>query len=222
MKFSKRLVLAGFLFFSVGLVALLFWPFVLAEIIQPTALVLWMLLRIFVLSIDQKYYWGVLIFGVVFFFIRLLPKETGDFQSEHFVEENATLKTIGYWRSLIFLDAQNLREHATLRQELLHLLLSLYATQKRTSADFKLYEALEQGEIPLPPKIRAFLFAEKPRQAGSAVEAFFRNLRNAPRASFRRWSGAEARDHYQELDEVLSFMENTLEMKNDAGKLNPN
>jgi hypothetical protein len=45
---------------------LLFRLFVLNNIIQPTAFALWLLIRILVLSIHQKYFWHAVIFVAVF------------------------------------------------------------------------------------------------------------------------------------------------------------
>ena len=67
MNISKRLVIVVFLLLIILFVGLLFWPFVLDDIIAPASLVVWILLRIFVLSIDQKYYWGAAIFITAFF-----------------------------------------------------------------------------------------------------------------------------------------------------------
>lgn len=74
MNSSRRLTLIGFLLLLTLFVGLLFWPFILNDIITPASLVVWLLLRIFVLSIGQKYYWAVIIFLTAFFlYRRLLP-----------------------------------------------------------------------------------------------------------------------------------------------------
>ena len=118
---------------------MLFWPFILNNIIEPISLVTWVLLRIFVLSIDQKYYWGAIIFVVVIFLFRLLPQDQTTIQSEDFLDSNATIKTIGYWRILFTLTRDNAHDEETLKRELIHLLLSLYASKQRTSTNFELY-----------------------------------------------------------------------------------
>ena len=38
----------------------------------------------------------------------------------------------------------------------------------------------------------------------------------------RRWTGQETAEHYRMIDEVLSFMETSMEMKNDDGKFTQN
>ncbi len=82
MKISRRLVIFIFFLLVVLFAALLNWPVVMSEIIEPFSLVAWLLLRIFVLSIDQQYYWIALILTVSIFAIRFLPKE------QYFVEQS--------------------------------------------------------------------------------------------------------------------------------------
>ena len=110
----------------------------------------------------------------------------------------------------------------SLNEELARLLLSLYATKQRTSADFRLYDALQQGEIPIPEHIHTFLFSEEPKQAGHSFKKLVQSIRNTPRKWMRHWTGQETAEHYRMIDEILCFMETSLEMKNDDGKFNPN
>jgi hypothetical protein len=222
MKLSKR-VGVSILFIAIILLAgMLFWPFILNEIITPTSLVVWLLLRIFVLSIGQQYYWAAIIFVVLFFLYRLLAQDQPAILSEELLDSNATINTIGYWRSLFTLTNYDIRDEQTLRRELIRLLLSLYATKQRTSADFRLYEALQRGEIPLPDRIHTFLFLDQPKESGRSLKKLVQSLEKTPRKWIRQWTGQEAAEHYRMIDEVLGFMETTLEMKNDNGKFNPN
>ena len=148
MNIPRRII--GFILFIaiIFLAGMLFWPFILNEIIMPTSLVVWLLLRIFVLSIDQKYYWGAVIFGVLFFLFRILPQGQSTIQTEDSFDSNATLKTIGYWRNLFILTENDIQDEKTLKRELIRLLLSLYSSKQHTAANFGLFEALQQGEIP--------------------------------------------------------------------------
>ena len=204
------------------LFGMFFWPFILNDIIKPTSLVIWLLLRIFVLSIDQKYYWGAIIFVVVVFLFRLLPQDQIVIQSEDFPDSNATIKTIEYWRILFTLTGHDVHDEETLKRELIHLLLSLYASKQRTSTNFILYDALQRGELPLPEHIHTFLFPDEPKKSKRSLNKFIQSIRTAPRKWIRRWTGQETAEHYRMIDEVLSFMETSMEMKNDDGKFTPN
>jgi len=222
MKFSRR-VIGLILFVSLILLAgILFWPFILDNIIKPTSLAAWLLLRIFVLSIDQKYYWGAIIFTVLIFLIRLLPQEQIDIRSEDFQESNATIKNIGYWRSLFTLTSGYIQDVEIVRRELVRLLLSLHASKQRTSTSFMLYDALERGEIPLPEHIHAFLFPGKQKKSERSLNKFIQSIRTAPQKWMRRWTGQEVAEYYRMIDEVLCFMERSVEIKNDDGKFTQN
>jgi len=199
-------------------VGLLFWPFVLNNILVPTAHVVWVLLRIFVLSVDQAYYWVAIILLTAFFlYSRLLPQPQPTISTENFQNSNETMRTIGYWQSLFTATDQNIQAEKALKKEMARLLISLYAPKQRDLVYYQLYDALRQGELPLPDQIHAFLFLEEPREAG-----LLQRLRHTPRQWLRDWTGQAAAEHDQMIDDVLGFIETSLEMKNDEGKFNPN
>jgi hypothetical protein len=222
MSRSRWLIVAVFSLLSILFVGLLFWPFILNEIIAPLSLAVWVLLRIFVLSIDQKYYWVAVVFITALFLCRhLAPPPPPIIQSEDDQDSNAALRTLGYWRSLFNLMDRPIQDDEILKKNLAYLLLSLYATKQHTSADFRLYDALQQGEIPIPEQIRAVLFPEKPQQVGHSFKKLVQSIGNIPRKWIRHWTGQEIAEHYRTLDEILCFMETSLEMKNDNGTFNP-
>ncbi len=223
----KALVVGGFLLAVAVFVGLLFWPFVLNEIITPTSLAAWVLLRIFVLSVDQKYYW-IAIIGItsIFLYYRLLPPSRPTLQSEDVPHTNSTMMTLGYWQSLFnLIDRRAQDDGDMLKKGLARLLLTHYATQQHTPADFHLYDALQAGQLPLPEEIRAFLFAKEPQPEGRSLVVKLRELiqsiRNTPRRWIRRWTGRERAERYRMVEEILCFLETSLEMKNDDGQSNP-
>ena len=223
MRLSRALVIGVFSLLVILFVGLLFWPFILNEIITPTSLAAWVLLRIFVLSLDQKYYWMAIIFITsIFLYLRLLPPSRPTIQSEDFQHSNATMRTLDYWHSLFNLIDQRAQDDEMLKKGLARLLLSLYATKQHTAADFHLYGALQQGEIPLPEQIQAFLFAKEPQQEGDSfimhIRKLVQSIRNTPRKWIRRWTGQETAERYRMVDEILCFVETSLEMKHDSGK----
>lgn len=222
MTVSRRL--AGVAFFLIILLAgILFWPFIFNEIIRPTALVVWVLLRVFILSIDQSFFWAVIVLVTAFLLLRRLlisPQPTT--QSTDFQRPNATIENIQYWNGLLAASARNTQDDRTTKKELAHLLLLLYATKKRTSADFRLYDALQQGEIPLPEHIHTFLFPQEPQKAERPLKRFLESIRRTPQKWVRRWTGQEKAEYYQLINEVLAFVETSLEIKDDDGNLTPN
>jgi hypothetical protein len=220
-KLSRRRIIFGLFFFVALLVGVLFWPFILSQIIKPVAIVVWLLLRILVLSIDQKYYWAAIIFSAVFFLYRLLPRQPGFVEPDDPREENSTLRTLGYWRNLFTFPEQRLLDEKTLKGELVRLLVSFYATRQHTTANFKVHEALQQGELPLPEHIRAYLFFEESGKTKVPLGKRLQAIWLDPRGWFLRLTGQETVKHDQMIAEVLTFMETELEIKNDPGKFNP-
>lgn len=213
MNTSKRVVI---LFLSAAIVlflGMLFWPFIVNNIIQPTTLVLWLLLRILVLSIHQKYFWYALIFIAFIVLFRLLPQEQTKIQSDRYLETNTTMVNIGYWRVLFTYNDQNIQNEKTIKRELLYLLTSLYASKQSTANNFGIHDALQQGKIPLPENIHAFLFPQEPPVSDGPLKKFFQSIRKTPRKWIRQWTGQEKAEHYQMIDEVLDFMETSLEIK---------
>jgi hypothetical protein len=225
-RLSRALVIGGFFLLVILFVGLLFWPFILNEIIKPISLAVWVLLRIFVLSVDQEYYWLAIVFiASIFLCFRFLPPPHPTVQSEESQYSNETMRTLDYWHSLFNLIDQRVQDEEMLKKELARLLLSLYATKQRTLADFRLYDALQQGKIPLPEQVHTFLFPKEPQPVGRSFIANIRRLvqsiRNTPRKWIRRWTGQETTERHRMIDETLCFMETSLEMKNDDGKFTP-
>ena len=211
------------LFLIILLAGILFWPFIFNEIIRPIALVVWILLRVFVLSIDQRFYWAIIILVAAFLLLRrLLSSPQPTMQSTDFQRPNVTIKSIHHWYRLLAVSTRNAHDDRTIKKELAQLLLLLFATKKRTAADYRLYDALRQGEIPLPEHIHTFLFPGEPQEAGRPIKRFLQSIRRTPKKWIRRWTGQEKAEYHQMINEVLGFVEASLEIKDDDGKLTPN
>jgi hypothetical protein len=211
MNLSKRVVISLLIAAIVLFLGLLFWPFILNNIIRPTGLVLWLLLRILVLSIHQKYIWYVAIFVSFILLFRFLPQEQSDVQPSASREPNTVIMNIGYWRNLFVYNAQNTGEEENLKRELTYLLTSLHASNQSVSNNFGIRDALQKGKIPLPGNIHTFLFSQELPASGGFLRRFFQSTRKTP----RQWTGQEKAEHFQMIDEVLNLMETSLEITND-------
>jgi hypothetical protein len=75
---------------------------------------------------------------------------------------------------------------------------------------------LQQGKIPLPENIHNFLFPQEPPVSDGPLKKFFQSVRETPRGWIRRWTGQGKAEHFQMINEVLNFMETSLEINNDA------
>ena len=223
MDVSRKLVVFVFFLLTILLVGMIFWPFILSEIIAPTSLAVWVLLRIFVLSIDQKFFWVGIIFITSFFLYRnLLPRIPLPIQTDDFHKPNETMRNIDYWKRLFIVIDKKVQDEKTIKKELTFLLLTLYTTKQRTLTGFRLYDALQSGQIPLPEHIHTFLFPEEPQGSERSIKGLIQSIQKIPMKWIRRWTGQETAEHYRMIDEVLGFIESSLEIKNEQRKSIPN
>jgi hypothetical protein len=222
-----------FLMFGVGLLVLfglIFQEFLYANIILPSATVVWILLRVFILSIDQQYYWGLLILVVAGFTIFRIAQNLKNNQPIVVQVTNPTVDGVTQWRQALLFSGQAHGEINSVKRELIWLLTMVYASQQQGVVNYRVREALEQGEIPLPEEIYRFLFsgaAVSPRKSLfkhplGAVQDWLDTIRSYPHKWMRRWSGRETADYYLAIDKALSVMETSLEIKHDHDPFNPN
>ena len=212
---KQRIVLLVFCLLLFLLVVILFWPFVASNILAPLAVSAWLFLRIFVLSVDQKVYWALLILIGLFlilrrFFLVNIPQLT---QPEA-VEGNETINRAYMWRGDFAFGERTGMGRQTLQREMMKLIVSLYSSRLQGNAYFDVYEPLKQKQIVLPDRVYAFLFYEDPVPSGSALLKWFQSLQQTVRKQIRAWSGQERRDYDQAINEILTFMENELEITN--------
>jgi hypothetical protein len=192
----------------------LFWPFTLNEIIIPFSQIVWLLVRVLILSVDQKYYWIAIILVAIFvLLIRQLITNQATSETLAVPDSNATIKAVENWRILFSMNDEN-NDEIYSKRELIHLLLILFSIKQQTEANYILFDALEQGEIPLPAYIHAYLFG-KPENDQNKFLKHLNSLCSIPRKWMRHWSGQDKAEHYQMINEVLRFIETSLEMKND-------
>jgi hypothetical protein len=188
----------SFLAVSLGLLLLLglvFRQFVLESILLPAATVVWLFLRIFVLSIDQEVFWWALIALSVIVIFRPLFRGSTAPLLPCFIP-SAAQDRAGPWRRLILGNTHVAAHEDTLRRELVWQLTALYSSQRPGEAKFQIREAFLDGRIPLPESIFTFLFPSPPPPA-----SFFR----------RKRARRDASDYMRSVDEVLSFMETSME-----------
>lgn len=211
MKISRRVAISFFSGAVILFVGLLFWPFILNEIIKPAALVAWLLLRMFVLSIDQRFYWIATILVVLVLLYRLVSRGQTTNPPEEFLDSNEIIRTIGYWRSRFLLFNTSIHDDKALKKELFHLLVSHYASRQNTLTNYEIFDAFQRGEIPLPEHIRTIFFPEESQESRQPIKKLLRSIQKTPRTWIRKWTGQEAAEHYRTIDEVLKFMETSQE-----------
>ena len=227
---NKRPLLLFFLLMGFLLsLGLLFQQFFLTHLILPVATVFWLLLRIFVLSIDQQIYWWMLISLVVFLAIHRISWGPETIEPYQDPGSNQTLDSVDHWRNSILSNVHETGENHMLKRELMWLLASMVSSRQKGSAHFEIKDALKAHQIPLPEHVYAFLFSNEPEESR---QPFFHNpvrtfkqilqsIRRSTQKKIRRWTGREAAEYYQAIDEVLTLMESTLEIKYDDDPTGP-
>jgi len=212
MNQRQRLALFFILLAIILVLGLIFWQYVLNDILMPLVLTSWLFLRLFVLSIDQKYYWGALFFASVFFLFRhLIPNAIPE--AETLEEETLTHKDIAVWRNQLTLYSQDSKDQFYSKRDLTRLVVSMYAARQGVAANFLVMEALQKGEIAMPENIRIFLFTEEAVRGKWTIKKILSGIWHAPGRWIYERSGRAAADYYHGLDEVLTFLETSLEMK---------
>jgi hypothetical protein len=214
MKITRRISLIIILVFFSLLLGILFHSFILDNIIKPVALVLWVFRRI-LLSVDQKLYWGLLIFSaLVVVFIRLTRASPTE-EPPPPPGFNATLRAINSWRISICLTSDKIEKFSFLKQELGWTLASLYASHQPGKAQWEIYEALKQQQIPLPVSIYDFLFPGEPSGGKRSFRQILQSIRCAPGKWARRRTGRDLAEYYQSIESIITFMEALKETTHD-------
>jgi hypothetical protein len=201
--------------------ALLFRQFVVAGILLPAATAVWLVLRIFVLSIHQQlFWWGVIFLSVIVAFRGLYPGSAIDPRLPA-LDSNPARDRVGSLRESILLNVRAAGGKDSFRRDLMWLFTTLYSTRHQGEAKYQIRDAILEHRIPIPESIFTFLFFT-PRPAPRLsflrhpVERLKLKVDSSVRAiqkRVRRRTGRETSDYLRAIDEVLTFMETSLEMR---------
>jgi hypothetical protein len=211
-KYTRLIVLLGFMGLCLAL-SLVFWQDVMALLIQPLAKTLWLLLRLSVLSFDQKDIWGALVLAVLLFFLYRLGQSVSTPEYQESLEQNAALKNIEFWNTFFNTPPSDVNHNQTLKSELVRLLVAVYSSDQQSFSNYEVFEALKSGVIPVPPAIYNYLLREEPAKNKRSIKTWLKALWMAPRKWVRRWTKQDLKEHNRMVDEVLTFLEMSLEVK---------
>jgi hypothetical protein len=217
MKFSRRtsllMLLAGLILFG----GILLRSVILDNLVTPIALVAWAVWRV-LQSVDQTFYWGLLTLSALLMglvrLVRLTEAPIGLEQTSP-PDSNATLERIDYWRTSIRLTGLETSKSNILEHNLAEMLAALYASQQSQTPSFEIYNALKRRQRPLPETIYAFLFGAESSSSRRSIKQILQAIGDMPRRRIRRWTGRETAAYYQSLEQVLTFMESSLEKNHD-------
>jgi hypothetical protein len=211
---SRRSALVVLLLGISLLLVFLFRSFLLENFLRPVALVLWLLVRT-VQSVDQQVYWYVLIASAVIYAFVRFSRELNDTPPDPPPETNVTLENINLWRVLIPFDTDPIGKSDILKQNLGKMLATIYTSRQSEAVHWEIDEALRLGRIPLPKSIYTFLFPADPSGDDPSLRRIPQKVLRVPETLARRWSGRDEAQYYRSIEEVLAFMESSMEKKHD-------
>ncbi len=206
------------------LLGLIFPQFVLAAILLPAATAVWLLLRIFVLSIHQQiFWWGVIVLAAFALFGALYPR-SAVISRIPAADSSPSRDRVSVWRDSILLHLLAEVKEDSFTRDLTWLFTSLYSSQGK--AKYQIRDEILEHRIPIPESIYAFLFSSlRPAPKRSFVKhpverlnEISESLTRAVQSWIHKRTGRETSDRVRAIDDVLNFMEISLEMRqeNDA------
>jgi hypothetical protein len=188
--------------------------FLLEVVVKPVALVVWLFGRT-VQSVHQLAYWGILIGSAAIYALLRLAPELADSPPAPPSESNVTLDQIEQWRALIPLSADEIGKPGILKHNLGRMLAAIFTSRQTEAVHWEIDEALRSRRIPLPDGVHAFLFPAGPPEEESSLRRNWRALRRAPGQWIRRLTGRDTAEYYRSIEEVLAYMEYSMEKKHD-------
>jgi len=135
----------------------------------------------------------------------------------------------GAWRDSILLHLLAEVDEGTLKRELMWLFTSLYSSRHQGKAKYQIRDGILERRIPVPESIYAFLFSSpRPVPKRSFMKHPAERVRmvkdsfiRAVQGWIRRRTGRETSDRVHAIDDLLTYMETSLEMRqeNDAAEV---
>ncbi|HVN52865.1 MAG TPA: hypothetical protein VMT46_00950 [Anaerolineaceae bacterium] len=206
----RRLTLTGILLGTIVLLGILFRDFLFENVVRPMALVLWLFWRV-LLSVDQKYYWIILIFTALFYAFYLLVQRSIEYEEPQSSPPGAGLEMVSHWRNMILLTGDEMEKPNPLRRELALTLTTLYASRQPGIPPYQILTDLQERCIPLPDPVYTFLFPPDDSKGPNPFLLFFENLVQAPHRWIRRRRRIDVAEYHRSIDAVLAFIETEME-----------
>lgn len=214
MKRSRQILFGILLLILLFLAGILLRSVIQEAIVKPVALLLWVGRRLLA-SIDQVVYWtGLILIGLFLAIVRMIAPPT-DMGATGNSGGHNLLKDMHQWRNLILMTRNETAHPNLLTQNLATLLKNVYASRQPNLIPWQVYDALDQGDIPLPDSIRAFLSINPVENHQISLLQRLQRIRMAPGRWVRHWTRQDVSDYYASITEVISFLEQQLESEDD-------
>jgi hypothetical protein len=182
--------------------------FFMANVIQPIALVVWIVWRV-IASVDQIVYWILLILACFIFVMRLIPTTGDDKLKAAYNYAYRSGNRVEYWKSLMTDAAPGKEDSVILHDSLKKLLVSAMQDTKE-SAPFDLEKAVTSKEIRLSLEAQHFLFP--PQRSRRKPSSQWNGLLSA---WLRRKIGRNENQDTKAIEEILGWIESEMEINND-------
>lgn len=182
-----------------------FRSFLITNIFEPIAILFWALWRI-ITSVDQNYYWTILILISAMLLIRFLPLKRNTSRLAYRAEQRLPNR-VEDWLRLMKNACDGTDETEYLRDSLKRLLVSIYQAEQSHSLN------TDEGSMPeaalLPETVHRFLFPVKGKHDYRLQILLF-----TPKWIRRRVSKVFQIDN-SPIEETLAWMESMMEINND-------
>ncbi len=182
---------------------LVFSAWTIPHVVQPVAETIWLFLRVFILSVDQVYYWDLLLIAVILWGMYRFARRKSLVQQGDVPPKNETIANVLNWQESLKYSIHNGIERDIARDKLLRLIIVHYATRQPGVEMSKIEQDLERHLLPLPDTVYAFLFLSK----SNSHNSFWLS---ALRQSFQRWyrhiRGEEQAEFDHMIDDLINFL----------------
>jgi hypothetical protein len=203
------LVLAAGTALAAGVLA---WPWLRTALVEPLALVAWLLLRVFVLSVHHAAWWVALLLAGTAVLVGFALRRAAAAGPGRPLVTLPPVRPGDSWRWLIQQTVAGQQPAPAIGWNgFVRLAVSLAALERRAAPDYRVLEELRDGQAPLPAEVHAFLFPPPAPPARWAVRQA-RRLAGAPRRALRRLSGRDRAERVAAIERLLSFLESSLEV----------
>lgn len=108
-----------------------------------------------------------------------------------------------------------------LKRSLGDMLAGLYAVKQPGTASFVIHAALKRQQLPLPEQIYGFLFPTERSGPVGFLKQVLLNIRQTPGKWICRWTRRDVAEYHRSIDEVITFMETSMEIRHDQGHIEP-
>jgi len=192
--------------------AISFRSFLMINIIEPIAVLLWAFWRI-ICSVNQNNYWIILIIFCLILVFRLVPDGNRNFSRSAYKYKYRAQSRVEHWQSLLTNAMMEKHGIESLRSNLKELLISMIDEEERSNPMSSEKAAL-LGQLPLPVSVQDLLFPPKRKHKIISGDFRFRPLFLTPKW-FRGWARKFIQPDNTSIDEVLEWMESTMEINHD-------